>query len=166
MKPDLSSASFSSPIGELRVVVDGDGRLAAVDFPRQSARLDAHPDATRCAAALRQLREYFAGVRREFDLELAPTGTPFQRRVWDELRWIPFGGTISYKELARRIGQPAAVRAVGRANGDNPVPIVVPCHRVIGADGSLTGFGGGLAIKRALLRLEGVEVDQRDACVH
>lgn len=104
---------------------------------------------------MEQLREYFAGARRDFDLPLRPTGTPFQLSVWAELRRIPFGTTISYAELARRIGNPRAVRAVGLANGANPLAIVIPCHRVIGADGRLVGYGGGLGIKEQLLALEG-----------
>ena len=103
---------------------------------------------------IRQLNSYFAGELQQFDLPLAPAGTPFQLRVWEALRSIPFGQTISYGELARRIGQPTAVRAVGAANGRNPLPIVIPCHRVIGSDGSLTGFGGGLPAKKHLLALE------------
>ncbi len=103
----------------------------------------------------RALERYFAGERLDFDLDVAPAGTPFQRRVWRALQEIPYGRTLSYGELARRIGAPRAVRAVGRANGSNPIPIVIPCHRVIGADGTLTGYGGGLEKKRALLELEG-----------
>jgi methylated-DNA-[protein]-cysteine S-methyltransferase len=106
-------------------------------------------------AAITQLREYFAGARRCFELALAPRGTQFQLALWQMLRAIPYGHTVSYGEIARRLGRPAGARAVGLANGANPLPIVVPCHRVIGADGSLTGFGGGLPIKRALLHLEG-----------
>ncbi|HJW45413.1 MAG TPA: methylated-DNA--[protein]-cysteine S-methyltransferase [Lysobacter sp.] len=102
-----------------------------------------------------QLAEYFAGERRHFELPLAPQGTEFQRQVWWELANIPFGATISYAELATRLGRPSATRAVGAANGRNPIPIVLPCHRVIGADGSLTGFGGGLPTKQFLLQLEG-----------
>jgi methylated-DNA-[protein]-cysteine S-methyltransferase len=104
--------------------------------------------------AIAQLDAYFAGRLRRFDLALAPRGTPFQRDVWSALTRIPYGETVSYSELASRIGRPAATRAVGAANGRNPLPIVIPCHRVIGADGSLTGFGGGLPIKRRLLELE------------
>ena len=104
--------------------------------------------------AIAQLDAYFAGLLRRFDLALAPRGTAFQRDVWSALTRIPYGETVSYSELARRIGRPAATRAVGAANGRNPLPIVIPCHRVIGADGSLTGFGGGLPIKRRLLELE------------
>jgi len=102
----------------------------------------------------RDLAAYFAREREEFDLELAPEGTAFQVEVWGELRRIPYGETVTYGELAHRLGKPKAVRAVGAANGANPLPIVVPCHRVIGADGSLVGFGGGLRVKRALLDLE------------
>jgi methylated-DNA-[protein]-cysteine S-methyltransferase len=105
--------------------------------------------------AITQLREYFAGTRRHFALALAPRGTPFQLAVWQLLRAIPYGQTMSYGEIARGLGRPEAARAVGLANGANPLPIIVPCHRVIGADGSLTGFGGGVPIKRALLQLEG-----------
>lgn len=102
----------------------------------------------------RQLEEYFAGARRQFTLPLAPQGTPFQLRVWDALRRIPYGATISYGELARRAGNPKASRAVGLANGANPIAIIIPCHRVIGASGKLIGFGGGLDIKQRLLDLE------------
>jgi methylated-DNA-[protein]-cysteine S-methyltransferase len=106
------------------------------------------------AAAADQLAAYFAGRLTEFSLPLAPAGTPFQRRVWAGLQEIPYGDTRSYRQLAEKIGNPAAVRAVGLANGRNPVAIVIPCHRVIGADGSLTGYGGGLERKRYLLELE------------
>jgi len=101
-----------------------------------------------------QLGEYFAGTRAAFDLPLAPAGSPFQLAVWEQLRAIPYGETRTYGELAVRLGQPTAARAVGLANGDNPISVIVPCHRVIGADGSLTGFGGGLERKRILLDLE------------
>jgi methylated-DNA-[protein]-cysteine S-methyltransferase len=111
-------------------------------------------DASAFTEAVEQLQEYFAGKRQRFSLQLAPEGTPFQLRVWQELRNIPYGETISYGELARRIGKPNASRAVGTANGRNPLSIVVPCHRVIGANGTLTGFGGGLENKRTLLALE------------
>ena len=110
--------------------------------------------------AVRQLGEYFAGKRKTFDLPLAPEGTPFQRDVWKALRAIPYGKTQSYGDIARRIGRPKAVRAVGAANGANPISIVVPCHRVIGADGSLTGYGGGLPRKKKLLTLEHVSGGQ------
>ena len=115
---------------------------------------DAVSDAKRLREAQRQLEEYFAGERTEFSLPLESHGTDFQQRVWRALRAIPFGTTISYGELARRIGNPRAVRAVGLANGRNPISIIVPCHRVIGANGTLTGYGGGLERKRFLLALE------------
>ena len=101
-----------------------------------------------------QLLDYFRGARREFDLPLAPEGTPFRRQVWDALLTIPYGETITYGELARRIGSPKAVRAVGQANHHNPLPIFIPCHRVVGANGALTGYGGGLELKQYLLNLE------------
>lgn len=104
--------------------------------------------------AIRQLRAYFAGELKQFDLPLAPEGTPFQQKVWRELCNIPYGETTSYGELARRVGNSKACRAVGLANGSNPIPIVIPCHRVIGANGKLTGYGGGLHIKEKLLALE------------
>lgn len=151
-----------SPVGRLRLVADRDA-LRGIGF-----KLERHPKpslphwifvadpqmSAPIAAACRQLQEYFAGERQTFELPLRPLGTPFQLAVWQELARIPYGVTISYGELARRIDQPAAVRAVGAANGRNPLPIVLPCHRVIGADGSLTGFGGGLPTKRFLLALE------------
>jgi methylated-DNA-[protein]-cysteine S-methyltransferase len=113
-------------------------------------------------AAETQLHEYFAGSRTHFDLPLAPQGTTFQLDVWQELARIPFGTTISYADLAQRVGKPTATRAVGAANGRNPLPIVLPCHRVIGADGALTGFGGGLPMKQFLLQLEGAMPELTD----
>jgi methylated-DNA-[protein]-cysteine S-methyltransferase len=111
-------------------------------------------DATPLRETVRQLQAYFAGELEEFDLPLAPEGTPFQLNVWKRLCGIPYGETISYGELARRIGNPNASRAVGLANGSNPIPIIIPCHRVIGSNGKLTGYGGGLPIKEKLLALE------------
>jgi methylated-DNA-[protein]-cysteine S-methyltransferase len=116
---------------------------------------DWQPATTPFREAIEQLEAYFAGKLRQFDLLLAPAGTAFQREVWGTLQTIPYGETLSYGELARRIGKPNAFRAVGAANGRNPLPIIIPCHRVIGANGSLTGFGGGLPVKRALLAIEG-----------
>ncbi len=115
-------------------------------------------DATALAAVRRQLQEYFAGQRQHFTIPLAPTGTAFQLRVWQELQRIPFGMTLSYRELAQRLGNPKAVRAIGHANGRNPVAIIIPCHRVIGYDGSLRGYAGGIAIKHWLLRHEGAQL--------
>ncbi|MEZ4647375.1 MAG: methylated-DNA--[protein]-cysteine S-methyltransferase [Candidatus Eisenbacteria bacterium] len=119
---------------------------------------DAVRDEAALADAAVQLDEYFRGVRHQFDLRLDPIGTEFQRRVWEELTRIPYGAAISYRELAVRIGKPDAVRAVGSANGRNPLPIVIPCHRVIASDGTLAGFGGGIPAKQFLLRLEGVDI--------
>ena len=158
--------AFRSPVGMIGLAVDEAGKLARVSFlgERDSAHFEhelAHEGvevflrAAACERARAQLEEYFRGERRVFALELAPRGTPFQLRVWEELVRIPFGATASYGEIAQRIGQPAAVRAVGQANHVNPLPIVVPCHRVIGADGKLAGFGGGVDVQRALLVLEG-----------
>ena len=148
---------LSTPIGRLRLVADMQG-LRELWFETGRHRKVLQPDwilaPERLAEPRRQLEEYFAGTRTHFDLTLHPIGTPFQRAVWEELGRIPYGVTISYAELARRIGQPLAVRAVGAANGRNPIPIVLPCHRVIGSNGSLTGFGGGLPTKRFLLSME------------
>jgi methylated-DNA-[protein]-cysteine S-methyltransferase len=147
-----------SPVGRL-LLAGSAGALQRVHFQAGPRPLRAPPgwrhQPAALATALVQLREYFAGERRTFQLPLAPAGTPFQQAVWSALRAIPYGETLSYGELARRLGRPGSARAVGLANGSNPLPIIVPCHRVIGADGSLTGFGGGLGVKRALLSLEG-----------
>jgi methylated-DNA-[protein]-cysteine S-methyltransferase len=154
MKPS-SAASIDTPLGTLLAALDADGALVALDLDASVSRHRELPqDPERARPVLAQLARWFAGELRAFDLALAPAGTPFQRRVWAELVRIPYGTTISYAELARRIGAPKAVRAVGRANGANPIAIVVPCHRVIGADGTLTGYAGGLDRKRALLALE------------
>jgi methylated-DNA-[protein]-cysteine S-methyltransferase len=149
---------IETPVGPLLVAADEAG-LRRIHFQSGQERLRPDPSWERDPAPFRtlarQLAEYFARGRRTFDLPLAPAGTPFQLATWRALSTIPYGETISYAELARRVGRPAASRAVGAANGKNPLPIVVPCHRVIGKDGSLTGFGGGLETKRALLELEG-----------
>jgi methylated-DNA-[protein]-cysteine S-methyltransferase len=147
-----------SPVGRLLLAGDA-AALRLVHF--QSGPHPVRPppqwreDGVPFARALAQLGEYFGGARRSFRLRLAPQGTAFQLAVWQALQSIPYGQTVSYVELARRLGNARGARAVGLANGANPLPIIVPCHRVIGADGSLTGFGGGLYIKRALLSLEG-----------
>jgi methylated-DNA-[protein]-cysteine S-methyltransferase len=152
-----------SPVGDLMLVANHT-HLTGVYFAPHPKDLSARgwtraPSRTPADSILRRTREqlaaYFAGEVTSFDLPLAPNGTPFQKQVWEALRRIPYGETISYGELARRLGDPKAMRAVGAANGRNPIPIIVPCHRVIGADGSLTGFGGGIDRKRWLLTHEG-----------
>jgi len=149
-----------TPIGPL-VLAGTTEALTHVEFmsgPRaREPRREWIEDPRPLRAARTQLQEYFAGERRVFQLVLAPQGTPFQRMVWRALRAIPYGQTLSYGELARRLGHAHGARAVGLANGANPLPVIVPCHRVIGADGTLTGFGGGLPIKHALLALEGAD---------
>ena len=149
---------LDAPIGSLLIAGDAEA-IRRIAFPRNGKRVRPEPGWEHSARgpvgkAIRQLREYFAGRRSGFDLPLAPEGTTFQRAVWRQLQEIPYGGTISYGELARRVGNPKASRAVGTANGANPIPIVIPCHRVIAADGKLGGFGGGLPVKQALLELE------------
>ena len=174
MPPDtleLRTDRVATPIGELIVVADSDGRLRALDWadhePAMRRLLDRHygkgrygltpaRDPGRLASTMRR---YFKGELAAIDdIEVATGGTEFQRRVWKTLRKIRSGSTISYAELARRIGKPAAVRAAGLANGQNPISIVVPCHRVIGSNGSLTGYGGGLHRKEWLLAHEGVKI--------
>jgi methylated-DNA-[protein]-cysteine S-methyltransferase len=148
---------YQSPIGKL-LLIGKNGELEALHFPnapeQQQLADDWQYDETAFQEALKQLAEYFSGKRQQFDLKLAPSGTAFQQRVWQELRKIPFGRTASYGEIAERIGNAKACRAVGMANSKNPIPIIVPCHRVIGKNGSLTGFGGGLEVKKQLLQLE------------
>jgi len=148
---------LETPIGELLLAGDEDA-LSLVGFPEGSMRREPEPDwiykEQPLNAARQQLTEYFDGTRKDFDLPLRLTGTEFQLLVLEELRRIPYGETTSYGDIAQRIGNPKAVRAVGAANGRNPLPIIVPCHRVIGSSGDLTGFGGGLDTKEALLRLE------------
>lgn len=148
----------ASPVG--RLLLAGTDAISLIAFSRgpKSTAPKADwkaSDAPFLRQAVAQLQEYFQGTRREFDLDLQPAGTPFQLQVLDALATIPYGETRSYGEIATQIGRPRAVRAVGAANGRNPLPIVLPCHRVIGANGSLTGFGGGLETKRYLLDLEG-----------
>lgn len=149
--------TFDSPLGELLAVGDGD-ELQGLFMQEGRTATSVPPDweaAEEPFAELRaQLTEYFEGQRRVFELPLALAGSPFQLRVWRALQDIPYGETISYGELAHRIGVPSASRAVGVANAHNPISVIVPCHRVIGADGSLTGYGGGLSRKRWLLELE------------
>jgi methylated-DNA-[protein]-cysteine S-methyltransferase len=146
-------------VGELTLVAS-DTALMAVHFPTAPHGSggevhDVDSGAGVLARARQQLEEYFARTRTTFDLPLEPAGSAFQRRVWDALRAIPYGTTVSYSEIARRMGDVRATRAVGAANGQNPIPIIVPCHRVVGAHGELTGFGGGIDRKRWLLEHEG-----------
>jgi methylated-DNA-[protein]-cysteine S-methyltransferase len=148
---------FESPVGRLLLAGDAKGlRRVSFENSKRSAPLKSEWKQNRAAfgEVIRQLQAYFRGELKEFDVPLAMEGTEFQLRVWNELREIPYGETISYAQLAGRIGNPKAARAVGLANGSNPIPIIVPCHRVIGSDGSLTGFGGGLPTKKMLLELE------------
>ena len=157
----ISYATMDSPYGPICLAGTAAG-LLRVDF-QDGAR------PVRCAAAwqeapdllghaVRQLQEYFLGQRQSFTLSLAPPGTPFQQRVWQALQRIPFGTTLTYRDLAQRLGMPQAARAVGPANGRNPLAIVIPCHRLIGSDGQLRGYAGGLALKRCLLQHEGVRL--------
>ena len=158
---------LESPIGRLRLESNGT-ELVRIAFADESQEGDPSSDATTgsgdedtggndpvLTAAVTQLRDYFAGRRSHFELPLAPAGTDFQRAVWRALEGIPYGELRSYRDIATAIGRPTAVRAVGAANGRNPLPIVVPCHRVIGSDVSLTGFAGGLDVKKKLLQMEG-----------
>ena len=150
-------AMFDTPVGPLIARANADG-LTHLVFARRAKVVPGERADDRARIHLRtvqaQIREYFEGGRRTFDIPLRPSGSAFSMRVWQALREIPYGRTISYGELARRVGEPDAARAVGAANGANPIVIIVPCHRVIGADGTLVGFGGGLDRKRTLLDLE------------
>jgi methylated-DNA-[protein]-cysteine S-methyltransferase len=141
--------TISSPIGPLCLTVADDGAVTRIDFGAGDVS-----DDPRFAPLVAELAEYFAGERTAFDLPLRPRGSEFEQLVWAELLRIPYGETVSYGEIAARIGHPGKARAVGRANARNPIAIVCPCHRVIGSDGSLTGYAGGLESKRALLELE------------
>ena len=156
---------MESPVGRLLVAGSAAG-LQYVLFGEGRSEVGPQPGwqqkSAALAAPIRQLRAYFAGELRRFDLPLAPEGTPFQQCVWRELLQIPYGETISYGELARRIGKPSASRAVGLANGSNPISIVIPCHRVIGSNGKLTGYGGGLKTKEWLLALERGQMEMRE----
>jgi len=148
---------LDTPIGDLLLAGEDDA-LCLVGFPEGSMRREPENDwiysEKPFAEARQQLGEYFAGKRQTFDLKLNPNGTEFQLRVLEELQRIPYGSTTTYGDIATRIGRPKAVRAVGAANGRNPIPIIIPCHRVIGSTGKMTGFGGGIPTKEALLRLE------------
>lgn len=162
----LHARVLDTPVGELLAVVRDDGRLVALPFlddhdPAALARRYANGSSVRfddsptTEPIQAQVAEYFEGERRSFEMAVAPEGTAFQQAVWSALALIPYGETLGYAELAQRIGRPGAARAVGRANATNPIPIVLPCHRVIGASGDLTGYGGGIDRKRFLLHLEG-----------
>ena len=159
MTQTLLHNTMESPVGDLLLVGD-ERRLRGLYMQAGRRPATVGPAWKRAdepfAAAREQLGEYFAGERTEFDLPLAPDGTPFQAQVWEALTRIPYGRTASYGEIARGIGHPSASRAVGMANGRNPISILVPCHRVIGTDGKLTGYAGGVERKRFLLELEGV----------
>lgn len=157
----LVKTSMPSPVGVLRLVASDAGLVAVLwpeDDPKRVRLEETREDDSHVVLrkTVAQLEEYFAGTRREFDLPLDARGTDFQKQVWEQLLAIPYGKTRSYGEIAARLGKPSASRAVGTANGRNPLSIVVPCHRVIGTSGSLTGFAGGLETKRILLELEGV----------
>jgi methylated-DNA-[protein]-cysteine S-methyltransferase len=148
---------YQSPIGKL-LLIGIDGVLEQLHFPKDLDKKVVGDDHQHSKESfeniLQQLAEYFAGDRQEFDLPINLNGTDFQRQVWRELQKIPYGKTAAYSEIAKRIGNPKACRAVGLANNKNPIPIIVPCHRIIGKDGSLTGFGGGLDLKKQLLNIE------------
>jgi methylated-DNA-[protein]-cysteine S-methyltransferase len=161
MNVEMLSLRVPGPLGEMLLVATPDGSaLCGLYLERQkfypgtSVRLRDAPRLPLFARAASQLRDYFAGARTRFDLPLAPNGTAFQQDVWSAIRDVPFGQTISYAELARRCGRPSAVRAAGAATGRNPMTIIVPCHRIVGTGGALTGYAGGLDRKRALLELE------------
>ena len=153
-------ARFESPLGPVVAIAEDDG-LTHIDFVGAKYERSIapgwieDPEAPALAACRAQLAEYFAGKRTGFDLPLAPRGSTFQQRVWDEIARVPYGETITYGELAKRAGAPGQARAAGAATGRNPLGVVVPCHRIVGADGSLTGYAGGLERKRGLLELEG-----------
>jgi methylated-DNA-[protein]-cysteine S-methyltransferase len=154
---NVLTTTIETPVGVL-LVARNEAGIAEIHFERNGRPARPDPAWTRDDGAFVDLRDqldlYFGGQLRRFDLPLAPAGTPFQMRVWEALRAIPYGQTRTYGQIAQSIGRPSACRAVGAANGANPLPIVVPCHRVVGSDGSLTGFGGGIEVKARLLRFE------------
>jgi len=145
---------YDSPVGTLRLKSNGQA-LTALDFVDEDASPSQQIDSDILLQAIEQLDAYFKGQRKSFDLSLAPEGTDFQQQVWTQLKQIPYGQTISYGQLAAKIGDPNKVRAVGTANGKNPIPIIIPCHRVIGADQTLVGYSGGIDRKKYLLKHEG-----------
>mgnify|MGYP001222436487 CR=1 FL=1 len=158
----LQYTNMNSPVGMLNLIGD-DRHLRYIFFQTHSLQPPPHWRRVKSLPypAAEQLNAYFAGTLSEFDLPICPEGTTFQLEVWAALEEIPYGETISYTELARRVGKPEAVRAAGLANGKNPFPIVVPCHRVVSSDGSMTGYNGGLSTKEFLLTHEGVPVPER-----
>lgn len=149
------AAIINSPIGNL-LLVEEDNQLVEVAFTENN--ITSLPENELLILAIAQLEEYFAGQRQEFTLALKPKGTKFQQKVWQELSLIPYGTTISYQEVANRLGDPKSIRAAARANGQNPIAIIIPCHRVIGTHGEMTGYAGGIQRKKDLLTLEGAEV--------
>jgi len=152
----VPAALLTTPLGPALCRLNERGELLELKLMHRADELPADVNTEgRADKVQAQLDEYFAGTRHEFHLPLAPLGTEFQQRVWNELRRVPYGKTITYSELAVRLGDAKAVRAVGRANGANPIWIIIPCHRIIGADGSLTGYAAGIEVKRYLLELEG-----------
>ncbi|AHV91496.1 methylated-DNA-[]-cysteine S-methyltransferase family protein [Bordetella holmesii ATCC 51541] len=157
---DSAALDIDTPLGGMRLLASGAFLCGAWFLDLDDLELPAREHATAAEAEVlrlthEQLRQWFEGQRQDFDLPLAPRGTVFQRAVWDGLLALPFGGTVSYGQLAQRIGRPRAIRPLSQAVGRNPISIIIPCHRVIGYDTALTGFGGGLKRKRALLSLEG-----------
>jgi len=164
----MKTCRLPSPLGEMLLVANPDGTALAglylanqKYFPADASQWDEAPQLPLFRAAATQLREYFAGARTAFDLPLEPAGTPFQRQVWAAIAAIPFAATITYGELAARCGRPSASRAAGAATGRNPLTIVVPCHRIVGSGGALTGYAGGLDRKRTLLALEAAHADRK-----
>jgi methylated-DNA-[protein]-cysteine S-methyltransferase len=152
-------SNLETPVGTIQIAVNDDGVLVEILLPNRKPRVTSLESPAAAAqgmhAAREQLREYFLGTRRVFDLAIEAAGSPFEQQVWTRLLTVPYGVTTSYGAIADDLGLINGARAVGRANGSNPIPIVIPCHRVIGSDGDLTGYGGGLPLKRALLELEG-----------
>ena len=166
MQNEIQFAIMNTPVGLLLIAENG-ASVSIITFDTEPFSIPASWRRVEKlhSGVMEQLREYFSGERFEFDLPLAPEGTPFQIQVWRALEKIPYGETISYLDLAKRIGKPTAVRAVGAANGVNPLPIVLPCHRVIGTNGKLTGYGGGLDKKQYLLSMESLYLMERGRLV-